>query len=137
VPIEAFSQAWAEAWAAALNGSEAYRTVAAAWEGAVALVMNDGAAESRRAVLLDLWHGECRLAHTADPEDLAGAVYVFEGARAAWRQILGAGSSPVLALMTGRIKLVKGELGTLLPYAAAAKQLLELAASVPTRFAES
>lgn len=102
----------------------------------MALVMNDGAAEFRRAALLDLWHGECRLAHTADSLDLTDAVYVFEGARATWRQILGAGASPVLALMTGRIKLVNGELGTLLPYAAAAKQFLELAASVPTCFAE-
>jgi putative sterol carrier protein len=136
VPVEAFSQEWAEAWADALNGSEAYRTVAATWEGAVALVMNDGPPETRRAVLLDLWHGECRQARAADAENLGGAVYVFEGARAAWRQILGAGSSPVLALMTGRIKLVKGQLGTLLPYASAAKQLLELAGSVPTRFAE-
>jgi len=136
VPVEAFSQAWAEAWADALNGSEAYRSVAAAWEGAVALVMNDGVSQSRRAVLLDLWHGRCRAARTVDSEDLADAVYVFEGARVAWRQILATGSSPLLALMTGRIKLVKGELGSLLPYAAAAKQLLELAGSVPTCFAE-
>lgn len=136
MPVEAFSQAWAEAWSEALNGSEAYRTVAAAWEGAVALVMDDGAPESRRAVLLDLWHGRCRQARTVDSESLADATYVFQGARAAWRQILAAGSSPVLALMTGRIRLVKGELGALLPYAAAAKQLLELAGTVPTCFAE-
>ena len=136
MPVEAFSQAWAEAWADALNRSEAYRTAAAEWEGAVALVMSDGAAESRRAVLLDLWHGECRWARTADSEDLAEAVYVFEGDSVAWRQILGAGSSPVMALMNGRIKLSKGELGKLLPYAAAAKQLLELAGRVPTCFAE-
>jgi len=136
VPVEAFSQAWAEAWADALNASEAYRTVAATWEGAVALVMHDGTPQSRRAVLLDLWHGRCRLARTVDSEHPLDAIYVFEGARAAWRQVLASGASPVLALMTGRIKLVKGELGALLPYAGAAKQLLELAGTVPTCFAE-
>ena len=134
--LEAFSQGWAEAWASELNGSEAYRTTAERWEGAVALVLEDSDPAARRAVFLDLWHGRCRSARTADPDGLDEAAYVFAGDLAAWKQVLATGGSPVLALMTGSIRLAKGSLSSLLPYASAAKQLLELAGRVPTRFSE-
>lgn len=134
--LEAFSPAWAEAWARELNESEAYRSTAASWEGAVALVLDDGNSEGRRAVVLDLWHGHCRSGRTADPDRLDEAVYVFQGNLAGWKQVLTEGGSPVMALMAGRIRLIKGSLAALLPYASAAKALLELAGRVPTEFAE-
>jgi putative sterol carrier protein len=87
-------------------------------------------------VVLDLWHGACRSAQVADPGDLDEARFVFQGTSAAWRHILTESGSPVLALMTGKIRLAKGELSALLPYAGAARHLLGLAGSVPTRFEE-
>ncbi len=133
--LEAFSQQWAEAWAAELNASAAYQTAAAKWEGAVALVLADPDPAVRRAVLLDLWHGACRSAGTADPDAAVfQAAYVFQGEPAAWRHVLVEGGSPVMALMTGKIRLAKGSLTALLPYASAAKELLELAGRVPTVF---
>jgi putative sterol carrier protein len=135
VSFEAFSSEWVEAWSRALNASTAYREAAAEWEGPVALVLDDGPA-SRRAVLLDLWHGGCRAAGTADPDDLEAARFVFRGSSAAWRHILVEGGSPVVALLSGRIRLAKGDLTALLPYASAARELLELAGRVPARFTE-
>jgi hypothetical protein len=41
-----------------------------------------------------------------------------------------------MALLSGRIRLHKGDLSALLPYANAARELLGLAGSVPTRFSE-
>lgn len=134
--LDAFSRDWALAWARALNESEEYQRTAATWEGAVALLLDDGAPAGRRAVVLDLWHGACRSAEVADPDHLDAARFVFRGSSAAWRHILTEGGSPVLALMSGRIRLAKGELSALLPYAGAARELLGLAGSVPTRFAE-
>ncbi len=136
MPLEAFSAEWVLAWARALNESAAYREAAATWEGAVALLLDDGRPETRRAVLLDLWHGECRSARVADPDSLDAAAYVFRGGSPVWRQILVERGSPALALLTGRIRLAKGELATLFPYAEAARELLALAGSVPTRFPE-
>jgi putative sterol carrier protein len=136
VALEAFSQAWAEAWASELNGSDAYHATAERWEGAVALVLEDPEPDARRAVLLDLWHGRCRSARTANPDALDEAAYVFAGNLAAWKQVLAAGASPVMALMSGKIRLAKGSLTALLPYAAAAKELLGLAGRVPIRFPE-
>lgn len=133
--LEAFSLRWAEAWAAELNASAAYREAAERWEGAVALVLDDPDPEAGRAVVLDLWHGECRSARTAEPEAAReGAAYVFQGGREAWRHILCDGGSPVMALMSGKVRLAKGSLASLLPYASAAKELLELAGKVPTVF---
>ncbi len=134
--LEAFSHQWAQAWARALNESDEYRSAAASWEGAVGLLLDDGEPAGRRAVLLDLWHGACRSARITDPDNLDAARFVFRGSSAAWRQILTEGGSPVLALMTGRIRLAKGDLSALLPYAGAARELLSLAGSVPTRFVE-
>jgi putative sterol carrier protein len=137
VALEAFSQWWAEAWAGELNASPAYRSAAEHWEGAVALVLEAPDPPASRAVLLDLWHGECRSARTASPQDAReAAAFVFQGGPAAWRQVLCDGGSPILALMSGRIRLAKGSLAALIPYAAAAKELLDLAARVPTTFPE-
>jgi putative sterol carrier protein len=119
-----------------LNESDDYRSAAATWEGGVGLLLDDGEPAGRRAVVLDLWHGACRSAGITDPDNLDAAEYVFRGSTPAWRQILTEGGSPVLALMTGKIRLAKGELTALLPYAGAARELLRLAGSVPTRFCE-
>ncbi len=134
--LAAFSQEWAEAWGAALNGSAEYREAAAQWEGAVALVLDDGVRETRCAVLLDLWHGTCRGAGVANPDALDRARFVFRANSAGWREVLSGNSSPAIALMSGKIRLAKGNLADLLPYARPAKQLLDLAGLVPTRFLE-
>lgn len=137
MPFVAFSQSWAEAWAAELNASPAYRSAAESWEGAVALVLEDPTPADSRAMVLDLWHGVCRSAGTTDPDAAREkAAYVFQADRAAWRHVLCEGGSPVVALMSGKIRLAKGSLVALLPYASAAKELLGLAARVPTAFPE-
>lgn len=134
--FEAFSTPWVEAWGRTLNESDAYRRAAAEWEGSVALLLDGENEGPARAVLLDLWHGACRGARTAAPDALEEARYVFRGSRAAWKHILTEGGSPVLALLGGRIQLARGELSALLPFAGAARELLSLAATVPTAFSE-
>jgi putative sterol carrier protein len=133
----AFTASWADAWCAALNTSETYRAAAVKWEGSVALVVRTAPdQEPRNAVFLDLEPGACRGARLASADDLAAAVFVFEGAPAVWREVLAGRVSPVMALMSGRLRLARGELARLLPYAAAAKELLVLAGAVDTTFPE-
>ncbi|HEU5219986.1 MAG TPA: hypothetical protein VFU23_15100 [Gemmatimonadales bacterium] len=133
--LEAFTQSWTQAWARELNESPAYRTAAATWEGPVALILDDPDPAARKAVVLDLWHGACRTAGVAAPETALSQVrFAFEGGRDAWRQVLSDGGSPALALMSGQIRLTKGSLAALLPFASAAQALLELAGRVPTAF---
>lgn len=131
--ITAFSNEWAEAWGAALNGSAVYRDAAAKWEGSIAVVATS--AEGRiAAVFLDVWHGACRAARSATEADLADAAYILEADPSGWRAVLSGGLSPMMALLSGRVKLARGELARLLPFATAAKELVGLAAAVPTEF---
>ena len=132
--LELFSDGWARAWCAALNASEGYRAAARNWEGVVALVMNGG--DTARAAVIDSGGGVCRTARAADAADLAGAEYVFEGGADVWREVFTGQVAPVMALMTGRLKLSRGSLGALMPHAAAARELLAAAGTVPVIFPE-
>ncbi len=133
--IPVFSDAWARSCAEALNLNSAYRTAAATWEGAILLRMLPAfPGDGERLVFLDLWHGDCRAARAAGPDDEAAARYVLAGTTAAWQQVLTGTVPPLLAIMTGKLKLTKGALAELLPYVNAAKELVLTAASVPSLF---
>lgn len=132
MPIDAFSEAWASAWGRALNASEGYRQAAAKWEGSVVLRQ----ADDGRGVFLDLWHGDCRAARQASAADVEGATYILEAARPDWRELLAGRLAPILALMTGKLRLAKGDLTSLIPYAAAAGALIGIAGTIDTSFPE-
>ena len=133
----AFSDQWAEAWGAALNQSQTYREAAATWEGSIAVVAHDPPGPPGPAVFLDVWHGQCRVARVATGPDVAGADFVLEATPAAWKQVLASQMSPVMALLTGQVTLARGDLSRLLPYTAAAKELVHLAGTIDTQFPPS
>jgi putative sterol carrier protein len=117
-----------------LNASAAYRIAAAAWEGSVALAATAPDGALGPAVFLDLRHGVCHGARAASAEDVEAATYLIAAERATWRDVLAAQTSPLMALMAGRLKLVRGEMAALLPHANSARELLHLAAAVETDF---
>lgn len=134
---DVFSEGWALAWQRILNESETYRSAAAEWEGSVALVMTPDPSEripDQRHVFLDLWHGTCRGARVATPEDLAQARFVIEASPRTWKDLLAAETSPLVALMTGHLRLARGSLLALLPYAHAARELVAAATAVQSEF---
>ena len=134
---DVFTARWADAWRKELNASTVYRDKAAAWEGAVALHMSAdpalGVAEAR-AIWLDLHHGECRDARPATPDDLAAAKYVIGADPAVWRDVLGGRLSPISAILTGKLRLLRGNLMGLLPYIAAAQELVVTATHINRQF---
>ncbi|MEP6573431.1 MAG: SCP2 sterol-binding domain-containing protein [Gemmatimonadota bacterium] len=134
---EVFSNAWAAACARELNGRPAYQAAAATWEGAVVLQMSGGDIDvPDRAVFLDLWHGQCRTARAAAPGDLDMAAYVLAGTIDAWRGVLEGRTAPLLAIMSGKLRITKGSLAGLAPYIGAAKELVAAATAVETDFPE-
>lgn len=132
-----FSDSWAQACAGAINGSAAYRQAARTWEGAIMLVMLPEQAGGELRIWLDLWHGECRAARAATAEDESASRYILTGSRGIWRQVLEGRLPPLMALMTGRLKVAKGSLGDLVPHVASAKELVVAASSVPAAWPES
>ena len=131
-----FSASWATACAAALNAAPAYRAAAATWEGAILLELHpdDTAAGPPQRVYFDLWHGDCRAARVASPTDTDAARFVLSGSTGAWEQVLSGRVAPLLAVMSGKLKLTRGSLAELLPYVTAAKELVTAVASVPGVF---
>lgn len=123
-----FSATWAEAFAAELQKSEAYRSAAATWEGS--LLLKAGS----RGVFLDLWHGTCRAAREATAHDEATADFLLHGEDEVWRKVLHGELEPLFAIMSGKLQLRRGSLMRLTPYINAARELVKAATRVDTSF---
>ena len=133
--LEAFSEEWSRACCERLNGRERYRSVAGNWSSPVVLVMRADPAsgvEADRAVFLDLFRGECRGARVAAPEDFERAEFVLTAEVATWRRLLRAEQDPISAVVFGRLRLEKGSLAALMPYVAAAREMVAAAGEVET-----
>lgn len=130
---EIFTDAWARAWGDQLRDSDTYRSAAQSWEGAIAMVLlgdSELGPTEDRAVLLDLWHGECRAARAAEPSDLESAPYVLQGPAAIWKRVLEGDLDPLFALMSGKLKLTQGSVAKLVPYTQASQEMVRAARRV-------
>lgn len=127
-----FSDEWISAYRTAINHSAAYQAASSKWEqGALAYIIED----SGRAVILDLHLGVCRGAQAASADEaLQAAAFVIEGSSAAWQDVLGGKVAPLMAIMRGKLKLKKGALIKIMPYAKAAEELVICAQTIPTEF---
>lgn len=132
---EIFSEAWASAWATALNNNAAYKKAAKSWEWPVGLVIEDYPANNKpeeRCLYLDLWHGQCRSATPAIRAELENAEYIITASWAVWEQVLAGKTDPMMALMRGKLKLAKGKMFKLARYGNAAKELVKSAREAPS-----
>ncbi len=130
--MEIFSEAWAVRCGDLLRASSAYRDASTVWEGD--LVFRISGVPEGPAAYFDLWHGDCRAVRPATAHDLASAGYVIEGSAEVWQQILEGRLVPLLALMTGRMKLVRGRIPELVPHANSAKELLTVMSRIDAAF---
>ena len=124
---EIFTEDWARQWGDRINDNAEYKAAAAKWEGAIAMVMTpdpEMGVPHERIVIADLWHGDCRGAKAASENELEETPYLIKAEPAAWKSVLGGKTDPIVGLMGGKLKLAKGSLFALLPYAKAAKELV-------------
>ena len=136
---EIFTEEWAGLWHGAINDNEAYKKAAAKWEGAIGMVMDADPSmgiEEKRVVVADLWHGDSRSAYAIEESALDDVPYVIKATPEIWKRVLGGKLDPIVALMSKKLKLAKGGLFALLPYAKAAKELVNSAIAVDTTFPE-
>lgn len=134
---EFFTESWLEAWVREIDRSDAYRQAAKTWEGSLIFRLRSAHSApdaDKSAVFLDLWHGECRQARFASDEDLGDADYMLEADLPMWKGLLAGKTQPLMALMTGKLKLVRGNLSSLMPYVQASQELVAAAARVDTVF---
>ncbi len=139
MPAEIFTADWADAWGDAINDNAEYKKAAAKWEGAIGMIMTvdgDMGIPSERIVIADLWHGDCRSAWAAETGELGDVPYHIKANPTTWKSVLGGKTDPIVGLMGGKLKLAKGSLFALLPYAKAAKELVNSAIAVDTSYPE-
>ncbi len=120
-----------------LNGSATYREAGASWVGPIALVLDpdpENGVPEGRSVRLDLAGGSCRGAVAATDGAPLGDATVIAGAPTVWSRVLRGDLDPLFAIMSGRLQLRSGSLAELMPHARSAKELVNTARSVPTRF---
>jgi len=130
--VEVFTDPWAEALGAELNDSETYRKAAADWHGALVLEMAGG--DEVRSVYLDLEGGTCRSARLAGEEEREAAAVVLRADAETWQRVLAGEVAPLWGLMSGKLQLAKGSLGTLIPFADASKELVAAAGRIDCHF---
>lgn len=132
MPIPAFSADWADALRASVNLDEHFRNAAKGWTNLVALVVEpDEALTSGAAVEVNLEAGTCLSATATDPAALV-APFILSAGFPAWQDILGGTSDPIMAVASGKMRLTRGSLGTLMLHARAAKALLVCARNIDT-----
>lgn len=127
-----FSEEWASAYRDAINRNDAYRAVSRAWEaGAVAFILRAAPEHGyphATAVSLDLYRGECRAARSLSyRQAISESAFALEGDYHTWVKLLRGEASPVTMLMNGTLKLRKGSVTRLVPYAESAQELLRSA----------
>ena len=133
------SKEWLDVYVERINGSSEYKEAAATWEGDISYVFE---AEPDKGVplevwsWLDLWHGDCRSArYGVTQEEGEKAKFIIRAPYSRWKEVIRKELDPVKGMMQGKLKL-KGDLPTIVRYVKAANELVNLAQTVPTEFAD-
>jgi putative sterol carrier protein len=133
------SEEWLDLYVERINQSAEYQKAAATWEGDISYVFEaepDKAVPREVWVWLDLWHGECRDArYDLGSEEGEKARFIIRAPYTRWKQVIRQELDPVKGMMQGKLKL-RGDLPTIVRYVKAATELVNIAASVPTRFVD-
>ena len=132
------SEEWLAEYVQRINASDSYRDAAETWEGDIAYVIE---AEPDRGVpedvwaWLDLWHGQCRDGRLVPAEEGERARFVIRAPYSRWKEVIRGELDPVKGMMQGKLKL-RGDLPTIVKYVRAANELVTVAQSVTTEFAD-
>jgi len=132
------SEEWFDLYIQRVNESKDYKEAAATWEGDIAYVVEpepDKGVPEEIWAWLDLWHGDCRGGGMVAQEKGEQAKFIIRAPYSRWKEVIKKELDPVKGMMQGKLKL-KGDLPTIVRYVKAANELVNLAQTVPTEFAD-
>jgi len=132
------SQAWLDAFVAAINGSKKYEEAAKGWEGDFFFILEPGGSVTEiKYMYLDLWHGKCRSAEIVEEKnkDKYKPEFTIAGNLAIWKKIREKKLDSTQALLTRQLKLT-GNIGKIMRAGGAARELGAATQAVPTIFPE-
>lgn len=133
-PPLVFSDEWGRRVEAAINRSDRYREAAAEWRDSLGLELAGAPAGAPRAAVLDLHAGVCRGVATGEAARLEEAVFLLQADAGRWQELLAGDLEPIWGIVSGRLRLARGSPAALLPFAEAARALVEAIATVEAKF---
>ncbi len=127
------SEEWIAKYVELLNSSKSYEEAAKNWEGDFIFQIEPDGEVIKEPIRLyfDLWHGKCREAHMASPEDTAE--FTYSGSYENWKRLLAGEIHPIKGIMQRKFKL-KGSYTKVMRATKAAMELVATAQKVPTRY---
>ena len=133
------SAEWIEEFKRQINSSEGYKNAGATWTaGVVALVISakpEIGINEDFGIWLDLHQGVCREAKKVGLEEAQKAPFCIIGDYTRWKQVIKKELEPVKGMMQGKLKL-KGDLPTIVREVESAKELVNSAGTLDTKFAD-
>ena len=130
--MKAFSEEWAKSVCEKINSNSDYKSAALDINWNLILSMNDGNIDCR--VFIDLKDGTCANARIASESDIESAEFIISASKDSWQKILSNNLDPMMAVMTKKLELKKGNVGSLVKNVDAAKELIKSASKVDTEF---
>jgi putative sterol carrier protein len=127
------SEEWVELYMELLNKNSLYEDAAKTWEGDFVFeITADGEIVTEPIrFYIDLWHGKCRSAKMAGPDDTAE--FVYSGPYKNWRALFDGKIDPIKGIMARKFKL-DGDMGKVMRYTKAALELVATTRQVPTKY---
>lgn len=130
------SEEWIKDYCSKLCQSQEYNRLGQGWKDPVQFKITDFADKNLgldyESFVLDLRDGRCEGYHLIK-QDIESAPFVLYSSYSDWKRILEGKVNPTQAMLSGVLK-VKGDMITLLKYAAAATEMVKAAEKIGTRF---
>ena len=130
--MKVFSEEWAKNFCELINSSPAYKSAAQDWIWPLILTMSND--DNQLSIFLDLKEGTCSNARQASVEDFETAEFIISASSESWQKILNSELDPMMAVMTKKLELKKGNVGVLVRNVNAAKELIKIATTIKTEF---
>ena len=131
------SPEWAEKYCEALNNNEKYEKAGKGWVWPILFLVEDLPEDSKAqypgqpGFVLYLENGKCKKVEWYDDASNADAPYVLSAKYKAWLDIIEGKLNPLTAIVRRKLKLVKGDYGTVMRYPIAALEMVKSAQQVP------
>ena len=130
--MKAFSEEWTKLFEEKINSNEEFKRTAHDWNSSLVLSMTSENTEN--FVFLNLQSGKCCEAKVAANSDLEIAEFIISANKESWQKILQGSLDPMMAVMTKKLELKKGNVGALIKNVEAAKVLIKTATQIETEF---
>jgi putative sterol carrier protein len=130
--MKLFSEEWTKTLGEKLNSGKDFLSAAQDLSWSVVLSVTEDSPE--KSIFINFENGKCKSAGDASPADLESTEFIIAASKNSWENLLTGKLDPMMAVMTKKLELKKGNIGGLMKYIEAAKELFKSAKQITTEF---